>query len=103
MNERQRKQYELGKGEIAMGRMVYGMYLFIAVASTTAIAASFPSALLDTLPKWANITMAVSGALNLPGSIEALPKMRKWLKDADKTIKDFETNYINAPVGSQNS
>jgi len=103
MNERQREQYELGKAEIAIGRMVYGMYLLIAVASTTAIAVSLPSAILDIFPKWADITMAALGALNLPGSIEALPKMRKWLKDADGVIKDFETNYINVPIDSQNS
>ncbi len=86
--------------EIAIGRMVYGMYLFIAVASTTAITVSLPSAILGILPKWADITMAVLGALNLPASVEALPKMSKWLKDADGVIKDFETNYINAPVDS---
>lgn len=103
MNEREMRRYRSGKMEIAIGRMVYGMYLFIAVVSTTAIAVSLPSAILDILPKWADITMAALGALNLPGSIEALPKMRKWLTDADKTIKDFETNYINVPVGPQNS
>jgi len=98
MNERQRRQLELGKAEIAVGRMIYGMYLFIAVASTTAIAVSFPSAILDVLPKWANITMAVSGALNLPGSIEVLPKMRKWLKDADQKMVDFEERFIEPPA-----
>ena len=98
MNERQREQYELGKAEIAIGRMVYGMYLLIAVASTTAIAVSLPSAILDIFPKWADITMAALGALNLPGSIEALPKMRKWIKDANQEMVDFEKKFIEPPA-----
>jgi len=98
MNERQRRQLELGKAEIAGGRIIYGMYLFLAVASTTAIAVSFPSAILDLLPKWANITMVVLGALNLPGSIEALPKMRKWIKDANQEMVDFEKKFIEPPA-----
>jgi len=95
MNERETRQLQRGKAEIAVARMIYKMYLFIAVASTTAIAVSLPSAILDVLPKWADITMAVSGALNLPGSVGTLPKMRRWINDANQTIEEFE--------GSQNS
>lgn len=101
MNERERKRYEQGKMDINVGRMVYGMYLFLAAASTTAIVASLPLAILDILPKWADIRMAASGALNAPGSIQAIPKMRKWLRDANAVIKNYETNYVNIPVDSQ--
>lgn len=101
MNERERRQYEQGKMEINVGRAVYGLYILLAVASTTAIAVSLPFTILDILPKWADIAMASFGAFNAPGSIQAIPKMRTWLKDADGVIKNFEASYINIPVDSQ--
>ncbi|MCL4418535.1 hypothetical protein M1146_00350 [Patescibacteria group bacterium] len=78
--------------EINVGRMIYGMYVLLAAASTAAIAASLPLAILDVLPKWTDIGMASFGALNAPGSIQTIPKMSKWLKDANEVIKNFEAN-----------
>ena len=103
MNERERRVFERGKSYVWTAKLVYGMYLFIAAASTTAIAVSVPSSVLEALPKWANIALAASGGLNLPGLAVALPKMRRWIKDADGEIEDFKRTHINLPVDSQNN
>lgn len=101
MNERDRKRYEQGKMEINVGRMIYGMYILLAAASTTAIAVSLPFTILEILPKWADIGMASFGVLNAPGSIQAIPKMRTWLKDADGVMKNFQASCVNIPADSQ--
>ncbi|OGH23736.1 MAG: hypothetical protein A2958_03195 [Candidatus Levybacteria bacterium RIFCSPLOWO2_01_FULL_38_13] len=103
MNERNRRLFERGKSYVLTAKLVYGMYVFITVASTTAIAVSIPSSVLEVLPKWANIALATSGGLNLPSLTVALPKMRRWIKNADKEIKDFKRTHINVPAGSQNN
>lgn len=93
MNERQQREYEVGKADILVGRVVQQIFLFIAVASTMAIGGSIASEVLDILPRWANIVIGASGGLNLPGSIDALAKMSEWHRNADVVMEQFEIEH----------
>ncbi len=90
MNERERRKYELGKAEILVGKLIYQLYLFLAVASVTALAGSVAAYVFDVLPAWADITMGAFGALNLPGSINALGKMDTWIQNADRVVVNMK-------------
>jgi len=94
MNEWERREHELGKADIMVGKVIYQMYLLIATASIASMAGSISSAVLEILPTWANIAMGAGGVINLPGSVDALHQMNKWLKNADQEMVDFEKRFI---------
>lgn len=103
MNEREERMYRIGKADILVGRMVQQMYLLIAVASVSGIGGSVASEILDILPRWANIVVGTGGVLNLPGSVVALPKMEKWIREADIVMENFEIEHGIKPPKNNTS
>lgn len=60
----------------------------LAALGSGAAAASLPVALLELLPKWADLTMAVGGLATGPGAIHELTVTRKWLSEARERVAE---------------
>lgn len=96
MNEREREEYELGKADILVGKLIYQLTLFVAVAAPVAVGSSISFAILDIFPKWVDIVIGVGGALNIPSSIMNVRKLGYWLDNAEKVMDDYErSHFIN--------
>jgi len=79
------------KMDIAIGKGILGLYVALSLGSSSAVVTSLPIVFLGVLPHWAELAMAGGGALFVPGSIHGVSLCRRWLAQANQTIKSLES------------
>lgn len=81
-------------GDLKMDRFIARTYHYLmvslAVISTSAIAGSVPAVMTDALPVWADIALAGGGLLVAPGSIIEISTTKKWLREAERLVRECE-------------
>jgi hypothetical protein len=95
------KEQELAdlKVDRLIARFYFGAMLTLAVVSSSALASSIPIIILDLLPKWVDIVMAVGGVVVAPTSIHEVPVTKGWLDKVEQAVKNFESqNKIESPM-----
>lgn len=73
-----------------IARIYHYSMVSLAVASTSAIIGSVPAIMTDTLPVWADIGLAGGGLLVAPGSLIEISTTKRWLREAERLVKDWE-------------
>lgn len=71
------------------------MMASLAVLGSGAAAASLPVTLLEILPKWAEVTMAVGGLATGPAAIHELRVTKKWLSEARGRVAEQKEKIRN--------
>lgn len=92
MNERREIQQKItdAKLDVFFARYHHYGIMILAVLGTSSLITSVPISILQVLPQWASITMALSGAILGSTSVHELPVTKGWLNGAKQVLEEYK-------------